>query len=91
MHRHHHKRKKVNNNAEIKEGNYVYIPSSSKIMMFHEGEPFVKKTMVLDKPVYVLYLGESETNTEYGKVFYEGKIWHSNKNNIYPGKENEKH
>ena len=77
--------------SELSEGSYIYIPSSSKIMLFHEESEFVKKTKILEKPVYVLYLGESLSNTGYSKIFYDGKIWHTNNNNIYPGKENEKH
>ncbi len=80
-------RKMMINN--ILEGSYVYIPSSCKIMLFHENSEFVKKTKVLEKPIYVVYLGESDSNKNYGQIFFDGKIWNTYKNNIYPGKENE--
>ena len=72
-----------------KEGEYVYIPSSSKMMLIQEDSVYVKKTKILDKPVYVVYLGESNADREYGQVFLDGQVWHTSKINIYPGKENE--
>jgi hypothetical protein len=72
-----------------REGEYVYIPSSSKMMLFHDDNIFVKKTKILDKPVYVMYLGQSSQNCEFDQVFLDGQVWHTNKINIYPGKENE--
>jgi len=74
---------------KLAEGSYVYIPSSSKIMLFHEDSDFVKKTKILEKPIYVVYLGESNTNKDYGQIFFDGKIWNTFKNNIYRGKEDE--
>jgi len=72
-----------------KEGEYVYIPSSSKMMLIQEDSVYVKKTKILDKPVYVVYLGESNADREYGQVFLDGQVWHTSKINIYPGKGNE--
>ena len=37
-----------------KEGEFVYIPSSSKMMLMQENSVYVKKTKILDKPVYVV-------------------------------------
>jgi hypothetical protein len=72
-----------------REGEYVYIPSSTKMMLLHEDSLFVRKTKILDKPVYVIYLGQSTEDCEYSQVFLDGRVWHTNKVNIYPGKENE--
>jgi len=74
---------------DITEGSYVYIPSSCKIMLFHDKSEFVKKTRVLEKPIYVLYLGDNPDKEEYSQVFFNGKVWNTYKNNIYPGKGNE--
>ncbi len=75
-------------NKEIKEGSYVYIPSSS-VLIIQENNKYIKKTKTLQEPVYVLYLGESKQNCFYGQVFYEGKVWSTHTRNIYPGKKNE--
>ncbi len=72
-----------------REGEYVYIPSSSLMMLFYEDSDFVRKTKTLDKPVYVIYLGQSTKDNNYRQVFLDGQVWHTNKINIYPGKENE--
>ena len=78
------------NNDGLKEGSYIYIPSSSRIFLMQDDKVIdCKKTKQLSKPVYVLYLGENKTNNDFGKVFYEGKVWNVYKENIYPRKENE--
>ena len=73
---------------QIKEGNYVYIPSSTLLFKFIGDSDLVSCTNVLDEPIYVVFLG-ANVKSDFADVFFDGQVWSVHADNIYEGERSE--
>lgn len=75
----------------FKQGDYVYVPASSLLYQFGPDtcDVFVR-THQTSEPVYLMFLQQNTLNDAYCDVFYEGKVWSIDRENVYEGKLNER-
>ncbi len=76
---------------DFRQGEYVYVPASSLLYQFGPNTcDFFVKSHQTSEPIYLMFLQENCLNPAYYDVFYEGKIWSIDKENVYEGKLNER-
>jgi hypothetical protein len=73
---------------QIKEGSYVYIPSSTLLFKFVGDTDLANCTNVLGEPVYVVFLGPN-VKSGFSDVFFDGQVWSVHDENIYEGERGE--
>ena len=69
----------------FKTGDFIYLPASTIMFQFREDGEWVEKSRSLGEPLYLPYIGRSDTNQEMCLVFFDGCVWCVPEKNTYEG------
>ncbi len=69
---------------QFSQGEFIYLPSSTLIYKFGEDTcDWFMNQKKIDKPMYLMFLRENNSNSAYCDIFFEGSVWSVRKEDMY--------